>query len=86
MDRPRNKVGRLGLNPPDRHRKKQIDADNLTNAGTAVKQINAPSDAMMARLILFSCPQCGDGVRREAPGENDSTELWYSCGSGSCVL
>jgi hypothetical protein len=82
MDRssPENESGRLELNPPDRHREKQINAENLTNAGTPVKQINQPSGAMMARLILFSGSQCGEGVRREASGENDSTELWYSCG------
>ena len=35
----------------------------------------------MARLILFTCPQCEDDVRREPPSENGAIQVWCSCGS-----
>ena len=37
--------------------------------------------ATMARLILFTCPQCEDDVRREHPSENGATQIWCGCGS-----
>jgi predicted RNA-binding Zn-ribbon protein involved in translation (DUF1610 family) len=82
MDRrsPESSSGRLGLNP-ERHREKQIDAQNLPNVGDSVKQVAGRSSAMRARVVLFTCPHCGDELRREPPAENGSTHLWCSCGS-----
>jgi hypothetical protein len=37
--------------------------------------------AMMARLILFTCPKCEDGVRREPASENGAVQIWCSRGS-----
>jgi len=37
--------------------------------------------ATMARLILFTCPQCEHEVRREPPEGNGSHQVWCSCGS-----
>lgn len=79
MDRPKNKVGRLGLNPPDRHRKKKIDAGNLTDAGRRVKHTTRRSGAMMARLILCTCPLCEEEVRREPAAENGAVQIWCGC-------
>jgi hypothetical protein len=36
--------------------------------------------ATMARLILFTCPQCEDDVRREPASENGSIQTWCRCG------
>jgi hypothetical protein len=52
MDRPKNKVGGLELNPPDRHRKKRTDADNPDGCLQACKADRWAIRRMMARVVL----------------------------------
>jgi predicted RNA-binding Zn-ribbon protein involved in translation (DUF1610 family) len=32
------------------------------------------------RLVLFTCPECGQEVRREPASENGAVQIWCRCG------
>jgi hypothetical protein len=81
MDRPKNKVGGLELNPPDRHRKKRTDADNPDGCLQACKADRWAIRRHDGARGSITCPQCGEELRREPPDENGAVQIWCSSGS-----